>query len=144
MILKAQFKVDLTYLRIAKDPEGYLEHMKKSYASEFGRMICKNIPFVKNEELSFPRQGVQDRMYINPPEEIYECEVVAFSLENWQKFKNELKEYIEGTSALRVLDLIMIGKIFKGLENPVPLQSPSQKPLNDNSHMIENENLDRL
>jgi hypothetical protein len=103
-----QFEVTKEELSHFENDPIFLNYQKNKSASELGLHIGDNIGFVEADSY-------------DPLRKRYELEAEIFSMKEWQEFKKLLKEYVEASNELysgtRVLDLVTIGKLVKGLES---------------------------
>ncbi len=106
----AEFKISPQDMaRMDDNPEGVIEYLKRKQACELGNAIAENIGF---EEI--PDEGKYFRL-----------EVQVFSMKDWKKFKEEIREHIINSFTIDRAqhELVkfkeMLGKLeSKGLPEP--------------------------
>jgi hypothetical protein len=90
------------------------EHKKQRLSAYSGRAA------LGLGEMIVKQVGIEPVESGNPMVERHGISIEAFSSKEWNEFKAQLTKYIETTndfySSVRVLDLIMVGKLFKALE----------------------------
>jgi len=103
----------ISQFEINKDSRG-MEYFDKTYEM-LKHKTARDIGEIIVEKVGIEKKGESDMSMR------FGIEIQAFSIDEWVKFKTQLKEYIELTNGPyggnRMLDLIFIGKLFRSLEN---------------------------